>query len=80
MRSKYRSRNKWQIGKTGTLARHHPGDGQECPSSDSNFSNDSDGRLFLGTNDFHSIDVADPLAPKFDAALTDLSKNHTVNG
>ncbi|GAG30235.1 unnamed protein product, partial [marine sediment metagenome] len=38
------------------------------------------GRLFLGTNDFHSIDVSNPRAPKFDATLADRTKIHTING
>jgi hypothetical protein len=38
------------------------------------------GRLFLGTDDFHSIDVTNPRAPKFDATLSDRTKIHTING
>lgn len=40
----------------------------------------SPGRLFLGTKDFLSIDISDPLAPKFDAVLNDRSKIRTING
>ena len=40
----------------------------------------ADDRLFLGTDDFHSIDVSNPLAPKFDATLLDRTKCHTING
>ncbi len=39
-----------------------------------------DGRLFLGSDDLHSIDVSAPRQPVFDATLVDRGRIHTING
>jgi len=39
-----------------------------------------DDRLFLGTRDFHSIDVANPREPVFDDTLIDRTKIDLING
>jgi hypothetical protein len=38
------------------------------------------GRLFLGSDDFHSLDVSNPVDPQFDRTLRDRTKIHTING
>lgn len=40
----------------------------------------SENHLFLGTKDFHSIDITDPHAPTVDATLRDRAKIETING
>ncbi len=39
-----------------------------------------EGRLFLGSDDFHSIDVSDPREPVFDATIVARDKLQTING
>ena len=40
----------------------------------------ADNRLFLGTDDFHSIDISDPTKPKFQAKISDRSRIRRING
>ena len=37
-------------------------------------------RLFLGTKEFHSVDISDPAAPKFDAVVSDPPRIDRING
>lgn len=38
------------------------------------------GRLFVGTQDFHSIDISKPTAPVIEATIKDRTKVDTING
>ncbi|MDP7631155.1 MAG: hypothetical protein QGF03_11375, partial [SAR324 cluster bacterium] len=40
----------------------------------------ADNRLYLGTDDFHSIDISDPAKPKFQAKISDRSRIRRING
>lgn len=40
----------------------------------------AEGRLYLGTEDFHSLDITDPRAPKFEAVVSDREKVRRING